>query len=659
MRNLKVRVRVRRVSTVAAAVVVGVAVMAVGIPSAGAEPGDLDSSFGRCGVRPWSVPSASFSQLAATVVQTDGKLLQVTKNTDASLSVTRLVPSGAGVDRSYGTNGTARVAVPGLTAVTGGVLAPNGQLVVSGVADRDTRLVRLLASGRPDQSFANGGVLSLDRRPPKGIVVQANNRIIFWGGPVQPPLTRYLANGTFDASYTPPLTFNDGDVHAAALATNGDLVVVAGLLTLTAFRFRPNGTEDMSFTSSFMFPVVGAQATFFQPQHMLALPGGQFLIVGHVSVVYPGGAGASVVGVAQLQATGDPDPGYGGAGFANFLLPGVAWISAATPDAEGRLLLAGMLTIVEPVTPLLLARVTATGALDQTFGSFGTVLTDAGYGPDATGISVRGPWIVVGVSQHARVDLPTIPSLYRFRTDSTKLGAGYVLGADAALHPFRFSGDSPPPCVLDGPVLGGLARGVTTVKNRGGLVLDAYGGLHRFSIGLRRAPAVPTGGPYWPGVDIARGVAALANGKGGYVLDGYGGIHRYRSGSSPLPPPIVNGPYWPGWDIARGIALMPDGKSGYVLDGLGGLHPFAAVGNPLPPPATNLPPLLGDAFRGIAILPDGSGGYASLEGGAVRTFAIGAHDQPQMPCPCPPLPRPGQAPTFRGVTFVAPRGSLG
>ena len=37
----------------------------------------------------------------------------------------------------------------------------------------------------------------------------------------------------------------------------------------------------------------------------------------------------------------------------------------------------------------------------------------------------------------------------------------------------------------------------------GGYVVDAYGGLHAFGGATR-----PSGGPYWPGQDIARGIDA-------------------------------------------------------------------------------------------------------------------------------------------------------
>ncbi len=48
------------------------------------------------------------------------------------------------------------------------------------------------------------------------------------------------------------------------------------------------------------------------------------------------------------------------------------------------------------------------------------------------------------------------------------------------------------------------------------------------------------------------------------------------AGAAPLAVPSGL-PYWPNWDIARGIAIAPDGNTGFVLDGFGGVHPFGGA----------------------------------------------------------------------------------
>src|SRR5439155_3075325 len=118
----------------------------------------------------------------------------------------------------------------------------------------------------------------------------------------------------------------------------------------------------------------------------------------------------------------------------------------------------------------------------------------------------------------------------------------------------------------------------------GALVVDGWGGVHLVNVDSDR-PGQPVGGPYWPGWDIARGIASTF-GSIGYVVDGWGGLHGFSPDGVSLPVDTTGGPYWPGWDIARGVALLADGTGGYVLDAWGGLHPFGVGDSPPPPSPT-------------------------------------------------------------------------
>src|SRR5207244_5624584 len=110
------------------------------------------------------------------------------------------------------------------------------------------------------------------------------------------------------------------------------------------------------------------------------------------------------------------------------------------------------------------------------------------------------------------------------------------------------------------------------------------------------SPAL-TGGTYWPGWDIARGMAVYGDGSGGYQMDGYGGVHNL--GGAP-----ASGDYarW-GFDIARAIAVDPTAtsgtpKGGWTLDGYGGVHPFG--GEPGVGPTAYWPGF--DIARGLGVL---------------------------------------------------------
>src|SRR2546430_1646094 len=72
------------------------------------------------------------------------------------------------------------------------------------------------------------------------------------------------------------------------------------------------------------------------------------------------------------------------------------------------------------------------------------------------------------------------------------------------------------------------------------------------------------------GWDIARALVLTASGQGSYVLDGWGGVH---AAGDAVP---RGGPWWPGWDVARG--LVATGADGYaMLDAWGGVHPAGSA----------------------------------------------------------------------------------
>ena len=200
---------------------------------------------------------------------------------------------------------------------------------------------------------------------------------------------------------------------------------------------------------------------------------------------------------------------------------------------------------------------------------------------------------------------------------------GYDVDGYGGVHPLRVAPGPNPSRITGGPYWSGwdIARGVAILPNgTGGYVLDGWGGLHPFSIGGNPAPPAATGGPYWPGWDIARDVVILPNGTGGFVLDGYGGLHPFGIGNQARAAPARSGPGWAGWDIARGVTVTGDSSGGYVLDGLGGIHPFSVGNHPKPVGAVGGPTFPVPIARGISLVP-GSGGGWVLDGyGAIHGF---------------------------------------
>ncbi len=203
---------------------------------------------------------------------------------------------------------------------------------------------------------------------------------------------------------------------------------------------------------------------------------------------------------------------------------------------------------------------------------------------------------------HAASTPPVISATTR-RVVTNPSGGYYSLGGDGSVTPYGGAG------YFGAPSFGwNIARGLAVMPDgQGYVVLDGFGGLHRFGSATEGAVGQAPF-PYWIGWDIARDVAITPSGNGIAVLDGFGGMHA--SGDAPRTSPgywlgwdiarsldytssgngtyvldgfggihVVGdavarrGPYWPGWDVAREISLTSSGKGYWVLDGLGGVHP--------------------------------------------------------------------------------------
>lgn len=179
--------------------------------------------------------------------------------------------------------------------------------------------------------------------------------------------------------------------------------------------------------------------------------------------------------------------------------------------------------------------------------------------------------------------------------------AGIVVDDWGGLHAYH-EGSGTLPTFAGGPYWPGqdVARGVAAIPGQGGVEVDDWGGLHTFSINGSPVPGAPQGGPYWPGQNVARGVAVLSDGSGGYVVDDWGALHPFSLGGGTPPAAPNNVSYWPGQDVVRGVAVVGSSQnpSGWTLDSWGGIHPF---GSAPALDATLWGP--GLVFRGLSVTP--------------------------------------------------------
>ncbi len=377
--------------------------------------GGLDPTFGSGGktvVTLAGVTSASSPQLR---LLPDGRLL-VAATASNGCGMVRLTPGGA-LDGAFGTggqkgSGSFKVAGYDLPIVSNHLAFPaDGKLLLLGsihqstVQNFDAALARCEIDGSADTAFGGtGGVATSFGQTFEDFyaaAVQADGKVVAAGRAGEAnssffALARYTDKGALDAAFgtggkltTAPGGGNSAAAFAVAIQPDGKIVAAghANISSANRFalaRYLPSGTLDASFGTN------GIVTTpFFTGEAYAAaiavLPGGKILVAGL--------AGDSVTdfALARYTAAGVLDTTFGDGGrvttdFAGFD-DGVACL-AIQPD--GRILAGGYARHTQSGNSgFALARYTADGALDASFGAGGKVETPVGTGGGITSLALQ------------------------------------------------------------------------------------------------------------------------------------------------------------------------------------------------------------------------------------------------------------------------------
>ena len=607
-------------------------VLAAAPARAGAWPGDPDGGYGTCGVRRVDVVAGQPSALRAASGASDGKVLAA-GSADGSGLVMRLA-SGA-PDTTFATVGWTRVSYTGAdarfdavdaTGTSGAIVA--GRVVTGGASD--SVVVAVKANGKLDTAFHTTGKLTFDAGGDDAAttVAVASDGSVFVGGNAQTGgyVAHYTAAGDPDTSW-------DGDGRRSGLAMSvrsislrpDGMVYVGGATTDASsdgkvLRLASDGSTDSDFGGSGGVTLDDGGDDAVTAIAMQA--DGKLVVTGYGN----GATGHGKTLVRRFLADGTEDPAFTAyrEAFGGDDVP----TGIVAQDDGGTVIVVN--SKVGTDNDVVLVRLADDGTPDVDFGIDGATVTDVGrrsYAGELVAPSAGRPLVVGGT----RVGARDVASVFRYQDDGsagTIPTEGLLLDAYGGLHGWSAGCLGSPTAIAGNPYWPGwdIARGVAVLPGSRGLVVDAYGGTRGFTFddGAGTAPTAH-GTPYWPGWDIVRSVAVLPDGTGGYELDGFGGLHAFSIGSGAMPALPSGTPYWPGWDIVRGIALLPDGHGGYVVDAFGGIHRFG--GAPAPNAGGSYWPGQ-DVVRGIALSPDGSGGWLVDRSGGLHPFGTGGDAPP-------------------------------
>ena len=403
----------------------------------------LDPSFGGTG----KVTTAFGGSGMAMALQTDGKIV-VVGGTSSDFVLARYDVDG-GLDQGFGSAGLVTTDLGSTAAEEAHAVAiqADGKIVVAGftvkgltpnnASNFDFALARYESDGSLDLSFGTGGSITTDFNSfadrAFAVAIQSDGRIVVAGSTgfgtpsgvgarTDYGVARYEPNGTLDQSFgSAGLVMTDliggsDNGHAIAVQPADGTIVVSGRVTSAGVssldhtgvvRYTPSGELDGSFGS-------GGRVTLMNSnlgEGLALLADGRILLAGNVK------AGVSLLALGRLAPDGSDDDSFGVEGrVMTSFTPFDDFGRAVAVDEAGRIVAVGRAGQGSPANAdFAVARYQANGALDQSFGSSGTLTIDffgAFDGAESVALQPDGGIVVAGSATNgtrARYALARIP----------------------------------------------------------------------------------------------------------------------------------------------------------------------------------------------------------------------------------------------------------
>ena len=317
----------------------------------------------------------------------------------------------------YNTNGTLDTSFGngGLVIITGNSSGPafgiavqsDGKIVTAAPGNLDLDIFRFNPNGSPDSTFGSSGVVESEGgffvgATTGGVVLHSDGKIVVAAGTI---LVRLLTNGQSDS------TFGSGGVatllsfaQSLALLPSGKFLVSSAFpFTVGAVtRYNANGRLDTTFGINGQAPGVGI------PSALVVLSTGKFIVAGTLDSSVQTSGITQGFSLLRNNSNGSIDTGFGTLGGVVTPFPGNVFAAAhaVAVQSNGNIVAAGQTSLTNPVSSpgpsdFALARYTAAGQLDTTFGTGGFVTTAFGSSVAsvaALAIQTDGKIVAVGNS---------------------------------------------------------------------------------------------------------------------------------------------------------------------------------------------------------------------------------------------------------------------
>lgn len=350
----------------------------------GAAAGSVDQGFGAGGA-----VQTDLSLLDTgldVLVQPDGKAITVGYADDEGVVLRHRVDGT--LDPAFGVGGVVRSSPPA-AFFQAGVLQADGRIVVVGsdAALDDMVVFRYLPSGAPDPSFGAGGAVATDlggAAQAYAVALQPDGKLVVAGRSADEiALARYLPNGDLDPAFGTGGTTttlgpagNGGEASALGILSTGAVVVGGRVVTASGpsmflARYTPGGFLDGSFGSGGW--VADADTRLTNLTSLVVQPGDRVVVAGAT-----GEGHAPVQSLARYSAGGSLDATFGTGGSASTPVGVASTTEDVAVDGAGRLLTVGAVRYSGDLDGsdgfgfVSVSRLSSDGAVDATFGCAGS-----------------------------------------------------------------------------------------------------------------------------------------------------------------------------------------------------------------------------------------------------------------------------------------------
>jgi uncharacterized delta-60 repeat protein len=426
------------------------------------------------------------------------------------------VPSAGALDPSFGTGGKVTTAFVGEAVVHAIALQSDGKIVAAGAAGGDFALARYNSDGSLDTGFGTGGQVTTDFGADDSaadVALQSDGKIVVVGesvdlsrGLFQLDVARYLSNGQLDTG------FGSAGTITVVNTVDGKLTLQPDGSFLVAGSTKSNSTTVESLvlirydSTGNLDPTFGSGGRAGIYFAATATPVVQGVAIQSDGRVVVAATGSGNVLLARFTAAGSPDASFGTDGQVSTF---GATAHAFALQGDGAILVAGN-AAPSGNSDFALFRYFANGSLDPTFGAGGGVVTDFGPGrqdeADAVAVQPDGRIVAAGFTRGTDDNF----ALARYNpngTLDTGFGSGGLVSTD-----FGGTNDDATAVAIqpDGKIVAAGAAGSNFALARYLREDPLPGGNQRFVaqvyLDLLQRPADPAGLAGWSGL-LGRGAS--------------------------------------------------------------------------------------------------------------------------------------------------------